>query len=56
MTRDGLKWKNTWDFKKNKFPISMKKLLGILVLGLLLCSTSFAESSLPSCEGAHSKK
>jgi hypothetical protein len=29
----------------------MKKLLGILVLGLLWCNTSFAESSLPLCEG-----
>ena len=29
----------------------MKKLLGILVLGLLWCNTSFAESSLPKCQG-----
>jgi len=34
----------------------MKKLLGILVLGLLWCKVGFAESSLPSCEGAYSKK
>ena len=27
----------------------MKKLLGILVLGLLWCNTAFAESSLPAC-------
>ena len=29
----------------------MKKLLGIVVLGLLWCNTSFAESSLPPCQG-----
>ena len=29
----------------------MKKLLGILVLGLLWCNTSFAESTLPPCQG-----
>ena len=29
----------------------MKKLLGILVLGLLWCNTLFGESSLPPCQG-----
>ena len=29
----------------------MKKLLGIVVLGLLWCNTSFAESRLPPCQG-----
>ena len=29
----------------------MKKLLGIMVLGLLWCNTSFAESTLPPCQG-----
>ena len=29
----------------------MKKLLGILVLGLLWCNTNFAESTLPACQG-----
>ena len=29
----------------------MKKLLGILVLGLLWCNVALAESSLPECEG-----
>ena len=29
----------------------MKKLLGIVVLGLLWCNTSFAESTLPPCQG-----
>ena len=29
----------------------MKKLLAILVLALLWCNTSFAESSLPPCQG-----
>ena len=29
----------------------MKKLLAILVLGLLLCSLALAQSSLPKCKG-----
>ena len=29
----------------------MKKLFGILVLGLLFCNTTLAQSSLPECEG-----
>ncbi len=31
--------------------VEMKKLLGIVVLGLLWCNTSFAVSSLPLCQG-----
>ena len=34
----------------------MKKLLVIVVLGLLWCNTSFAESKLPACEGTKWKK
>ena len=29
----------------------MKKLLGILVLGLMFCNITLAQSSLPECEG-----
>ena len=32
----------------------MKKLLGSVVLGLLWCNTSFAESTLPPCQGEDS--
>ena len=34
----------------------MKKLLGIVVLGLLFYNTAQAESSLPSCKGTDSFK
>ena len=34
----------------------MKKLLGILVLGLILFNIAIAESLLPSCEGTDSSK
>ena len=37
--------------EKNCQNCVMKKLLAILVLGLLLCSLALAQSSLPKCKG-----
>ena len=34
----------------------MKKFLGIVVLGLLVCGLAQAASSLPECKGSNSKK